>query len=212
MLRRSHRNFSVFGFSFGEMILIMLVTLVVVGPQRLPQMLKTMGAWARKLRKMTMDVRQQTGIDEMLRAEGIQLSELRTLMRGYHGGPPASAPASPARPYDDPYANLDADPLREYPPEGADAYGALPDALLAAAAPVAAVAPAPPPVSSAGCATVALKSFSRKIGPTSIGAACNRTNIPRPFVVFTISSQYTAPSIACVAHDSTTPAYASARC
>ncbi len=29
---------------------------------------------ARKLRKMTMDVRQQTGIDEMLRAEGIQLS------------------------------------------------------------------------------------------------------------------------------------------
>jgi sec-independent protein translocase protein TatB len=85
----------VFGFSFGELLVISLVTLVFVGPQRLPGMLKTMGQWARKLRKMTLDVRQQTGIDEMLRAEGIQISELRSLMRGYHGGA-AAAPAAPA--------------------------------------------------------------------------------------------------------------------
>ena len=65
-----------FGFSFGELIVISMVTLVVVGPQKLPTMLKTMGSWARKLRKMTMDVRQQTGIDEMLRAEGIAQQEL----------------------------------------------------------------------------------------------------------------------------------------
>ena len=70
-----------FGFSFGELLVISLVTLVAVGPQKLPGMLKTMGHWARKLRKMTIDVRQQTGIDEMLRAEGIQISELRSLMR-----------------------------------------------------------------------------------------------------------------------------------
>ncbi len=120
-----------FGFSFGELLVISLVTLVAVGPQKLPGMLKTMGQWARKLRKMTMDVRQQTGIDEMLRAEGIQISELRTLMRGYHGGAPAPAPATPApRAYEDPYANVEPDPTREYPPEGADAYGALPDDLL----------------------------------------------------------------------------------
>jgi sec-independent protein translocase protein TatB len=123
----------VFGFSFGELLVISLVTLVAVGPQKLPGMLKTMGQWARKLRQMTMDVRQQTGIDEMLRAEGIQLSELRTLMRGYHGPSPAPAPApapvaSPR--YEDPYSGLDPDPTREYPPEGADAYGALPDDLL----------------------------------------------------------------------------------
>lgn len=131
-----------FGFSFGELLVISLVTLVAVGPQKLPGMLKTMGQWARKLRKMTMDVRQQTGIDEMLRAEGIQISELRSLMRGYHGGfpgqaapapapTPAAAPTpSPSPRYDDPYGGFEPDPTREYPPEGADAYGALPDDLL----------------------------------------------------------------------------------
>ena len=132
-----------FGFSFGELLVISLVTLVAVGPQKLPGMLKTMGQWARKLRKMTMDVRQQTGIDEMLRAEGIQISELRSLMRGYHGGfpgqaaapaptpAPAPSPAAPPSPrYDDPYGGFEPDPTREYPPEGADAYGALPDDLL----------------------------------------------------------------------------------
>jgi len=140
----------VFGFSFGELLVISLVTLVAVGPQKLPGVLKTMGQWARKLRKMTLDVRQQTGIDEMLRAEGIQLSELRSLMRGYHPPSPAPSPspvpAPPPSPVsaavslstsvssavrnDDPYLGLEPDPTREYPPEGADAYGALPDDLL----------------------------------------------------------------------------------
>jgi sec-independent protein translocase protein TatB len=136
----------VFGFSFGELLVISLVTLVAVGPQKLPGVLKTMGQWARKLRKMTLDVRQQTGIDEMLRAEGIQLSELRSLMRGYHPPSPSPAPAPAPSPVsatvsattsvssaarnDDPYLGLEPDPTREYPPEGADAYGALPDDLL----------------------------------------------------------------------------------
>ncbi len=127
-----------FGFSLSEMIVICLVALVAVGPQKLPGMLKTMGQWARKLRKMTMDVRQQTGIDEMLRAEGIQISELRSLMRGYHGGaaPAAAAPTpAPVRPYNDPYDDIEPDPSREYPMEGADSYGALPDDLLSPAEP-----------------------------------------------------------------------------
>lgn len=145
-----------FGFSFGELLVISLVTLVAVGPQKLPGMLKTMGQWARKLRQMTMDVRQQTGIDEMLRAEGIQLSELRTLMRGYHGGfpgpaaapapaPAATAPVTSTSRYEDPYQSLEPDPTREYPLEGADAYGALPDDLLEPAASTeVAVAPGAP--------------------------------------------------------------------
>jgi sec-independent protein translocase protein TatB len=123
----------VFGFSFSEILVICVVALVAVGPQKLPGMLKTMGQWARKLRQMTMDVRQQTGIDEMLRAEGIQLSELRGLMRGYHGAPapaPAPAPVASTPRYEDPYAALEPDPTREYPLEGADSYGALPDDLL----------------------------------------------------------------------------------
>jgi sec-independent protein translocase protein TatB len=116
----------VLGFSFSEVILIGIVALVAVGPQRLPGMLKTFGLWMRKLRKLTTEVRAQTGIDDILRAEGIQggVSELRSLMRG--GAP---APVTPYRPFDDPYRSVEVDLSREYPPEGPDAKGAIPDDL-----------------------------------------------------------------------------------
>lgn len=115
------------GFSFSEVVLIGIVALVAVGPQKLPGMLKTFGAWMRKLRKLTTEVRAQTGIDDILRAEGIHggITELRSLMRG---GAPAPA-TTPYRAYDDPYRQVDVDLSREYPPEGADAKGALPDDL-----------------------------------------------------------------------------------
>jgi sec-independent protein translocase protein TatB len=138
---------SVFGFSFSEVVLIGVVTLVAVGPQRLPGMLKNLGQWMRKLRKMTTEVRQQTGIDEMLRAEGIQLSELRSLMRG--GGMHAPAPAPAYRPPEDPYSSVELDVDREYPPEGVDAKGALPDDIAADASnPPAPVPSAAPPTPS----------------------------------------------------------------
>lgn len=121
-----------FGLSISEFILIGVVTLVAVGPQRLPGMLKNFGQWMRKIRKMTTEVRQQTGIDEILRAEGLSggLSELRSLVRG---GPlaavAATAPVPAYRPPDDPFRDLEIDVSREYPAEGADALGALPDDL-----------------------------------------------------------------------------------
>ena len=124
-----------FGFSFSEVVLIGVVTLVAVGPQRLPGMLRNLAQWMRKLRKMTTEVRQQTGIDDILRAEGLHggLNELRSLMRG-GGGFPLAAPA-PVRPSipspPDHFGNIEVDASREYPPEGPDAKGALPDDLLA---------------------------------------------------------------------------------
>lgn len=140
-----------FGFSFSEVVLIGVVTLIAVGPKRLPGLLRDLAKWIRKLRKMTTDVRQQTGIDELLRAEGLHggLNELRGLMRG--GGFPGPAPAPPQiripSPPEDPYAVLDMDVSREYPPEGPDSKGALPDDLTATddvPAPAPAPAPAPP--------------------------------------------------------------------
>ena len=126
-----------FGFSFGELMVICVVALVAVGPKKLPGMLHTLGQWLRKLRNLTSEVRSQTGIDELLRAEGLHggLNELRGLLRGAHGNPfePLHSPVQPTvprAPVDDPYANLDIDVSREYPLEGADAYGALPDDLL----------------------------------------------------------------------------------
>ncbi|HWZ90069.1 MAG TPA: twin-arginine translocase TatA/TatE family subunit [Polyangiaceae bacterium] len=125
-----------FGFSFGELLLICVVALVAVGPKKLPGMLHTLGQWIRKLRNLTSEVRSQTGIDDLLRAEGLHggLNELRGLLRGGHSNPfEAPQPVAPMRvPIEDPYANLDIDVSREYPLEGADSYGALPDDLLTA--------------------------------------------------------------------------------
>lgn len=120
-----------FGLSFGELVVISVVTLVAVGPQKLPGMLRTLGHWMRKLRNLTTEVRHQTGIDQLLREEGIHggLNELRGLLRG-QGVVHGPAPVKPRAPLEDPYANLDPDASREYPPEGADAYGALPDDLI----------------------------------------------------------------------------------
>jgi sec-independent protein translocase protein TatB len=116
----------VFGLSFFEVIVIAIVALLAVGPRRLPGMLRDMGNWIKKLRKMTTDVRAQTGIDEILRAEGLSggLNELRSLMRGA----PAPAPVTYHRPHEDPARDIDV--AREYPPEGADAKGAIPDDLV----------------------------------------------------------------------------------
>lgn len=167
------------GFSFGEIMVISLVALVAVGPQKLPGMLKTMGQWVRKVRQMTMDVRQQTGIDEMLRAEGIQLSELRSLMRGYHppvaptpapAAPPAAAPAvtSSSR-YEDPYGELEPDPTREYPLEGADAYGALADDLLEPASSTEVAAAPGAPASAEPTPAVAAASSVEEV-PTGVSS------------------------------------------
>lgn len=145
-----------FGFSFSELLMICVVALIAVGPKKLPGMLHSLGQFIRKIRNMTNDVRNQTGIDQLLRAEGLHggLNELRGLLRVNHGlsfdapfaaptptssstssepgvnaEPNMSAPVA-TTPIDDPYAHIDIDSTREYPPEGADAYGALPDDLL----------------------------------------------------------------------------------
>ena len=118
-----------FGLSFSELVVIAIVTLVAVGPQKLPGHAQTLGKWLRRIRQMTTEVRVQTGIDDLLRAEGIQggLNELRGLVRGQG---PVVTPRN-----DDPYQNLEVDLTREYPPEGADAHGALPDDLVDDSAP-----------------------------------------------------------------------------
>ncbi len=60
-----------FGVSFLEITVVGLVALIVVGPQKLPQMMRTAGEWVGRLQKMTADMRVQTGIDDILREEGI---------------------------------------------------------------------------------------------------------------------------------------------
>jgi len=133
----------VFGFSFGELVVLMIVGVVVIGPKELPKVLRKAGQWAGKLRRMAADIRTQSGIDDVLRGEGIaqDIAEIRKLARGEIDSVTRAARVdltSPLR--NDPYLALPASSAgndevivqreREYPREGADSYRALPDTAL----------------------------------------------------------------------------------
>lgn len=108
----------------SELAVIGVVALIFVGPQRLPGLLRTAGDWVAKLRRLTTQVRAQTGIDEILREEGIDgVRELRSLLRGEMGNRNWGGKA--------PVYEGGAEPQvsDEYPIEGADAGDVLPDDL-----------------------------------------------------------------------------------
>lgn len=114
-----------FGVSFSEIILIAVIALIVVGPQKLPGMLRSVGQWTARLRRLTTEVRAQTGIDDVLREEGIDgVRELRALLRGEVMAARRQAAQEPDE------DTVEFDESQEYPAEGADAGGALPDDLL----------------------------------------------------------------------------------
>jgi sec-independent protein translocase protein TatB len=70
---------------FGELAIICIVLIIAVGPERLPSMMKTVGKTVRTLRQASRDLRESTGIDELLREDF-----------DYH--PPPRRPAAPVVP------------------------------------------------------------------------------------------------------------------
>lgn len=127
----------VFGLSFTEIVVLLLVAVVVIGPRQLPVMLRTAGRWVTKLRRMAFDMREQSGIDDILRNEGLEqdIRQLRALMRKGNvldalaidvdaeiarGARPRPTRAEgTVSPQDDDMDMRD----REYPTAGVDAYG-----------------------------------------------------------------------------------------
>jgi sec-independent protein translocase protein TatB len=68
---------------FGELAIICIVLIIAVGPERVPSRMKTVGKTVRTLRQASRDLRESTGIDELLREDF-----------DYH--PPPRRPAPPA--------------------------------------------------------------------------------------------------------------------
>lgn len=124
-----------FGISFTELLVVVVVGLIVLGPQKLPGLFRSLGQWINQLRRLTTEVRLQSGIDEILRAEGLNggLSELRGLMRSDFRRIPISAADTsppPGSAEHNPYVGtFDYDIARERPIEGPDSYDALADDL-----------------------------------------------------------------------------------
>jgi sec-independent protein translocase protein TatB len=139
--------------SFGEMVILAVIALVVVGPRRLPSMLRSAGQIIGKVRRMAMEIRTESGIDEILDAEGIrsEIDQFRRLAAG-------------EIPLDEPRRTILPDREREYPLVGCDAYGALSEDLVPyVPAPSAAVEASSPPV-GAPAPTVAADSALASTG------------------------------------------------
>jgi sec-independent protein translocase protein TatB len=99
----------VFGLGFGEILILIIVGIVVVGPRNLPTLMRTAGRWVTKIRRMSTDLRSQSGIDDLIRQEGLEreIQEIRalsrvnvidTLMAPGIAAAAASKPATPAAP------------------------------------------------------------------------------------------------------------------
>jgi sec-independent protein translocase protein TatB len=116
----------VFGLSFGELCVLMVVAIVVIGPKDMPKVLRKAGQLAAKLRRMASDVRTQSGIDEVLRADGLHedIAEIRKLAQADFLAPTARPSTRAELPAD---GELVGSREKEYPRDGADAYGAVPD-------------------------------------------------------------------------------------
>jgi Tat protein translocase TatB subunit len=129
----------VFDISFGEIFLLGTAALVVLGPKRLPAALREMGRWIAKIRRFATQLSSQSGIDEMLRSNGFE---------GRLGKLPALTPGSSLAPSTSSWSEESntfvSDKGREYPVEGPDAQGALPEDLAPATIPELVMAAAPP--------------------------------------------------------------------
>jgi Tat protein translocase TatB subunit len=88
----------VFGFGFGEMVVIAIVLLVAIGPKRLPTFMKSVGKGLREFRRATREIKDSVGFDQLMEDE--DLRELRRPIRlapprPVPGRQPASPPGSP---------------------------------------------------------------------------------------------------------------------
>jgi len=82
-----------FGGSFSELALIFVVALIVLGPTRLPGLVRTVGRWVGKARMMARDFQQQLENE-------INLDELNRIndVKARAAAPASSAEATPSTP------------------------------------------------------------------------------------------------------------------
>jgi sec-independent protein translocase protein TatB len=109
----------VFDLSFSELLLIGIIAIVVVGPRRLPALLRNAGHIIGRIRRMATDLRTESGIDDILEAEGIrsEIDNFRRLAAGQISLEDLSPNVVPER-------------EREYPRIGCDSYGAVSEDLV----------------------------------------------------------------------------------
>lgn len=131
--------------SFGEILVIALLAVVVVGPKDLPRVLRLAGRFLGQAKRALADVRRETGLDEVLRGDFQDLERLADHIErldAYKGDQPEQL----GLPHLD-EAEARARREREYPAMGCDAPGLLPeDSMVYADSPWLGGNPDPVPV------------------------------------------------------------------
>ena len=56
-----------FNLGFGELLVIGIILIIVIGPDRLPEMMRTMGQALRGFQKANRDLQQSMGLDQLRR-------------------------------------------------------------------------------------------------------------------------------------------------
>ena len=114
----------------GELLLLFIIALLVLGPQRLPKVAAELGKWVGRARRTATQLRRQLEHE-------VELNEIIQ--------PPKPPPARPTPPPTDSPAAGDAPVAQEAPPAIPDPWPPAPDAPPAAADPAAAPAPSAEP-------------------------------------------------------------------
>lgn len=105
-----------FNLGFGEIAVILVILLIVVGPTRLPTLMKSTGKAMRTLRQASRDIQSSVGLDEMMREDILRPTPPKRIP------PQPPAPGSQARPAaaTDPRAAAPAEPTTAAAPSETD--------------------------------------------------------------------------------------------
>jgi sec-independent protein translocase protein TatB len=172
-----------FDFSWGELVIIGAVALIVIGPKELPTVLRTLGQWMTKIRRMASEFQGQFQ-EAMREAEMADLKrELDTATRGFGShfddpfdetnrpkpeSPKSDSPTPDSSPASTPdwtaRATLPAEPA-------ATSEVVTPDGHVPAPATAEAPPPAPPAVPTAATTEPASSAASTPAGPAFSAAS-----------------------------------------
>lgn len=97
-----------FGISFGELLLVGLIALLVLGPDRLPGAARTAGLWVGRLKRsfnaIKQEVEREIGADEIRRQ--LHNEQVMALEQQNKGLPPNLTPASVSQPSQAPASSV----------------------------------------------------------------------------------------------------------
>ena len=85
-----------FGLSFGEIVIIAVLALLLLGPDRLPDAMKTLGKGLRDLRKATDDLKDQ--VEREIYTDDLKKLARPSLVPPVPAAPPVPGPAGPPPP------------------------------------------------------------------------------------------------------------------